>query len=450
LFLYEIIDVLIKEGIFIPVKISKVMEVSTIAGSAGLVINESKEKKNGILPWRKTFQNLMPQISGEITGKDGEYNIYPFQSLGGGKIFSGYQSLTEWIRLNPIIAIEGFIGNDWSAIRENLSTFFNLKKISVLWYETSAFRKAEDHIEKMVSPFLGYADSVLGTKATLNLEDFYKMDKLKSLQPETEYDVIIIIGIGAALCDRKMPVIYVDLPKNEIQYRVQAGSISNLGVSEPADPSAMYKRFYFVDWEVLNRYRQQIKEKISVVADGQCKDNISWTLQSSLNEGFELLSHSVIRARPWFAAGAWGGDWMKKHIHSLNKNEINYAWSFELIVPENGLVFESDGNLLEVAFDWLMEHNSKEILGKDAERFGTEFPIRFDFLDTFNGGNLSIQCHPSLKYIRKNFGERITQDETYYIMDCKDNAKVYLGFCKDIVPDEFKKVLEESAENNSR
>jgi mannose-6-phosphate isomerase class I len=211
----------------------------------------------------------------------------------------------------------------------------------------------------------------------------------------------------------------------------------------------MYKRSYFVDWVLLNEHRKAIKNKIVVVADGQWKDDINWALYSSISKGLELISHSVIRVRPWFEAGAWGGQWMKERIPAINKNEVNYAWSFELIVPENGIIFESDGNLLEVSFAWLMEHSSKDILGKDAERFGEEFPIRFDFLDTFDGGNLSIQCHPSLPYIQKNFGETITQDETYYILDCKKDAGVYLGFQEDIDPGKFHKALDRSVETNS-
>jgi len=91
---------------------------------------------------------------------------------------------------------------------------------------------------------------------------------------------------------------------------------------------------------------------------------------------------------------------------------------------------------------------AEAVLGDCYPEYGTDFPIRFDFLDTFGGGNLSLQCHPRPRYMKENFGEKFAQEETYYILDTKDNACVFLGFCDKIEPENFRLDLEESFKYN--
>lgn len=393
---------------------------------------------------RAGSQPLLPrQVHAQAAAGDG-YKMYPYHALGADKIFNGYPSLAQWMSGHKQIIIDGYGGIFWEEVRQCLDRAFREMGIQVHWIDVSAWMKKEEVINEMVAPFLGKEDSVWGTKCNLRLSDFFNMHELQLLQPAVDTGCTIIYGTGAAMVSWRAPVVYLDVPKNEIQYRMRAGSITNLGSKSISRASTMYKRFYFVDWVVLNDYKKNVLPNIAVIADGQWAASLNWMLAASLQEGLLTMSKSVFRVRPWFEAGAWGGQWMKERIKELNKEEVNYAWSFELIVPENGLVFESNGYLLEVSFDCLMFQEHENVLGRHAALFGYEFPIRFDFLDTWEGGNLSIQCHPGLSYIRKNFGETITQDETYYILDCKEDAQVYLGFREDIDPAAFRQVLENS------
>jgi mannose-6-phosphate isomerase class I len=393
---------------------------------------------------RKSSQFLMPAKLGYSAVFKGEYNIYPAHALGAEKIFSGYSSLAQWIIQQKTVIIDGFVGVFWDKIQQELHDYIVNEGLTVNWIITEDHLKPVPVIEELVQPFLGTYDSVWGTKTSLHLKDFYETENLARQLPENQYDLNIVIGPAAILCGWNAPVIYIDLPKNELQFRMRAGSITNLGNDQAIEPFQMYKRFYFVDWVVLNEHKKTILDKITVIADGQWLNDINWMFKATLVEGLNKISRSVIRVRPWFEPGIWGGQWIKNNIKSLNNDVVNYAWSFELIVPENGLVFESNGHLLEVSFDFLMFQNGEQVLGKHANQYGDEFPIRFDFLDTWQGDNLSIQCHPKLKYIKEVFGESITQDETYYILDCQKNAKVYLGFQENINPEQYKSALEKS------
>ncbi len=396
--------------------------------------------------WRKSSQFLMPAKKTEEA--QNKYRIYPAHTLGEGKIAYGFESLTAEIQQHKTIIIDGYIGVFFEDFRKHLQHYFDDKGLQVNWFNVAKALKPEDEIDAMIAPFLGGNDPLFGTRTTLSLADFFDAEKLTGFQPDESADLNIVYGTGAALAGIKGKLMYIDLPKNELQFRARAKSVTNLGASQPNEIKPMYKRFYFVDWVVLNKHKREILSEIEWMVDGQRPEEVTWMKGHDLREGLLQLSRNVFRVRPWFEPGAWGGNWSLNHIDGLNKEVPNYAWSFELIVPENGLVFESSGHLLEVSFDWLMFQEAPAVLGEAYQRFGTEFPIRFDFLDTFDGGNLSIQCHPTKRYTQMQFNENFTQEETYYILDAKEDAVVYLGFRDDVQPGKFEKTLIESYTDN--
>jgi mannose-6-phosphate isomerase class I len=376
---------------------------------------------------------------------EGKYDIYPVFQTAPGRIFRGIETLVAEVAVERLTIIDGYSGVLFEQVRQELD--LGLKRmfgIVSCWINAVDFLKSEGEIKQIINPFLGGDDPLFGTRCTLDLVDFFDAEKLRNNFKEEEGVHYIVYGTGAGLIRGAGLCIYIDMPKNEIQYRSRAGSVTNLGASLPFDPALMYKRYYFVDWVVLGRYRQEILKRTDIFVDGQRVNDITWMEGDEFRNALHELSRSPVRARPWFEPGTWGGNWIRNNIKGVNPEVPNYAWSFELITPENGLIFESSGLMLEFSFEFLMLQESKAVLGDCSEKFGTEFPVRFDFLDTFDGGNLSIQCHPRPEYIKEMSGENFTQEESYYILDTKDEAVVYLGFQRDIDREKFRTALTDS------
>ncbi|MBC8152483.1 MAG: ROK family protein [Bacteroidetes bacterium] len=397
------------------------------------------------VPFRKTEQYVMP--ARKETAPEG-YDIYPTVSLPDEQIDVGIDRLVTFVQQHPTVLIDGYVGVLWKPLMDALADGLWQSGDAAEFRDVRAALKSGTDIDQLTSPYLGGDDPIFGHICPLDLTDFFELDRF-DLQPDAPANRRVIYGPGAGLVDPDAPVVYVDLPKNELQFRARAGSITNLGQAAPGPAKAMYKRFYFVDWPVLNRHKKALLSRVALLIDGQRPDEPTTMSGEDFRAALDQTTRQAFRVRPWFEPGAWGGQWLNQHIAGLNPDAINYAWSFELIVPENGLVFQSGDALLECSFDWLMFQGNRAVLGEAADRFGDEFPIRFDFLDTIDGGDLSVQCHPRPDYIREHFGEAFTQDETYYILTAQPNAQVYLGFQADVDPTEFTHALRTSFEQKT-
>ncbi len=392
--------------------------------------------------WRKTTQALAPVQPS--TTPQGQYDMYPAFAVGSGKIEIGFQALADRLIGQNLVTIDGYGGVFWEDFRQQLNTVLESRGIKANWINVETALFEAEAIETLVQPFLGASDPIFGTRFTGLLEDFFDMTKLAALHPDQKAPLNLIYGCGAALAAWTGLLIYLDVPKNEIQFRSRAGGIKNLGSSLIQDAKTMYKRMYFVDWIALNLHKAKLLPRLDLIVDAQRPDQPIFMQGTDFRAALETMTQNFFRVRPWFEPGPWGGQWIKQQVPDLPQDAPNYAWSFELITPENGLMLESDNVLFEVSFDFLMFHNHRAILGQAATRFGVEFPIRFDWLDTVQGGNLSLQVHPSPGYAKQHFGETFTQDETYYMLEAEPNATVYLGFQEDLDPLEFRHALEQS------
>lgn len=379
------------------------------------------------------------------------YDIFPAFELGGpAKIHIGYESLLEKLQDSDTIILDGYVGVDWDEISTAVSDYFTAKGQQFILVNCADFYKPSSELQELIDPYLGGDDPIFGKKTTLDLADYFDVAfSTATATDQTTGVKLIVFGCGASLSGLEETMVYFDLPKNELQYRMRAGAITNLAMNEARDLKQMYKHFFFVDWVICNKEKKRLLPTVDFIVDQQRPNSPTWMSGEAFRAGLDEMSESYFRVRPWFEPGVWGGHWMSSHIPGLPQNEPNYAWSFEMIVPENGLIFSSENTLLEVSFDWLMYRAGQKVLGKAYNRFQDDFPIRFDFLDTFDGGGLSVQCHPSTAYAQANFGEKFAQDETYYILDAKPDSFVYLGFQEDIDPAEFRRELEKSVATNT-
>ena len=298
------------------------------------------------------------------------------------------------------------------------------------FFLTKDYMLPEKQIMRMVYPDVT-DDAVFGFMTRLTVKDFFDAGKIENFDKEFshEHETVFIYGVGATLLATRYDLlIYFDMTRWEGQLRQRRNEVSNLGVSnKELKASLQYKQAYFVDWRVVDRHKRTLMDKWDFVVDTVKKNDPKIVEGKAFNGALKQTAHQPFRVVPFFDPGPWGGQWMKEYC-DLDKNEKNFAWCFDGVPEENSLLLQFNDIIFETPSINVVFAQPKALLGDIVEaRFGAEFPIRFDFLDTIEGGNLSLQVHPTNEYIREKFGMFYTQDESYYMLDAQEGAYVYLG-----------------------
>jgi mannose-6-phosphate isomerase class I len=333
-----------------------------------------------------------------------------------------------------VVVIECYPGVRQQEIIEGLRPY--LHPSAVIEVEAAALNITE--MNNLIDRYLT-DDRVFGYMAPFQIEEMYDPQKLAKLKEQVEVTsegAVIIIGFGASLVAPGDLLVYADLTRWEIQLRYRSKECGNwLAHNENEDMLRKYKRGYFYEWRMADRLKRALFQRIDYYLDTNARSDPKLTSWDAMLDAMERIARRPFRLVPYFDPGVWGGTWLEEKL-SLPPKEHPYAWGFDGVPEENSLYLDFGSIRLEVPAINLVFLQPKALLGERVyARFGAEFPIRFDFLDTIGGQHLSLQVHPTADYIQTRFGMPYTQDESYYILDAKPGAKVYLGLKEGVVPE---------------
>jgi mannose-6-phosphate isomerase class I len=345
--------------------------------------------------------------------------------------WQGWQAILTALRDRPdhehktVLVVDCYPGVRLSELQKQ---FIQLNAVISINVETA--RQDEQALHTLLARNLT-DDRVFGVMSCHQLPEFFDPLRLEALRQQiakVQSGLVIVYGPGASLVHQGDVLVYADLPRWEIQQRMRSGELGNWGAeNQSEDILRRYKRAFFIEWRVFDRHKTPLLKRADFLLDTTVANSPVMVSGEALRAGLAETVQRPFRVVPFFDPGVWGGQWMKNQF-DLDPSKPNYAWCFDCVPEENSLLLRFGDVRIEIpSLDAVLLH-PRELLGEKVHaRFGAEFPIRFDFLDTIGGQNLSFQVHPLTEYIQQQFGMHYTQDESYYILEAEPNAMVYLG-----------------------
>ncbi|KUL76196.1 MULTISPECIES: class I mannose-6-phosphate isomerase [unclassified Streptomyces] len=370
------------------------------------------------------------------------YDPRPSYPPVDGKVLAGWAAPAAELPQGPVVlAVDGPAALDWEALTDGLTRALRSADRAVDLVDVRA-HYARNAGARMAAQPVPSDDPFFTPLSQADVRDLF--DSFPQPERPSQDGVVMVYGPGASLCEPDV-LWYADLPKRYAEAAVANGDPTvGVNLGQPDEPGDLVRLFY-TDWPVLDRHRDAIAHRVDRWIDTQDTDSPASLAGAALRSTLAHLARGPVRTRPYFNSTPWGGQWAAGEL-GFTPQAGNTALGYELIAPEAGvLVGEKDGAQVEIPFQLLCAEHPEAMLGDDVHRrFGTSFPIRFDYLDTMGGGNLSLHLHPREQYMRDVFGWPYTQHETYYVTASEDGAEVLLGLTEDADVDTMRRQVEDA------
>ena len=143
--------------------------------------------------------------------------------------------------------------------------------------------------------------------------------------------------------------------------------------------------------------------------------------------------------KPILQEKVWGGTKLSQYFEKDAQGNIGESW--ELSGVEGFVSVVQNGNLIGKELNYLIDIFKEKLMGGKVYRsFGNTFPLLFKFIDAKE--DLSVQLHPD-DTLAKSRHNSFGKTEMWYILNTKNDARLFLGFNREVDEQTYLKFLSE-------
>jgi hypothetical protein len=309
--------------------------------------------------------------------------VYPFVAVPEavhGCVF-GWDKITTELQLaiaksraeKPVLVVDCYPGVDELLVLNELQS----RLAPQLPIHTLEAYHSPEKIDELVAPSAGGADSMRGYSSDLSLVSFFNAEPLWRFRrtiDELKGGLVLIVGCGASLIAWGHILVYADLARQEARQRFRRNETGNLGANnKSAAANLKSRRAFFVDWPVTDHWKRPLIKRWDFVLDTNNPSEPKLADAEDVRRGLQAAAR-----RPFRVVPSCDLDQEAKEAGSI----------FDGVLEENSLLLGFGDLRFEVPAIDLLFNQPHALLGEAVHaRYGHEFPIRFDLLDTKNPAN---------------------------------------------------------------